>query len=535
VTDNTSQRAASGQPHARAAGQRRRARPSISARRARVLRRVANDFELYCRYALRRPLRPYQLAAARAILASVFQRQGRTFTVMYARQMGKNELSAALECYLLTLCQRRGSTLVKAAPTYRPQVVNSLLRLDGLLQNPLTAGRWRARHGYIRELGAARALFFSGQEHASVVGATASLLLEIDEAQDFSAEKFAKDFRPMGATGNATTVLYGTAWDGSTLLEQTAARNRALAAVDGVQRHFSYDWTVGASEIAAYGAYVAAERDRLGEGHPLFQTQYALRPVAGSGRLLGPAHLAQLAGAHPRQRRPEPGVLYVAALDCAGEEETAASSPLWDGTRDTASDPGAGGDGLGTFAPHARRDSAVLTLARLTRTRVLGVEEPRLEIVEHYAWTGRKHRELIPQLVDLLKHVWQVRQVVVDATGVGGAVASFLVGALGAARCTPFVFSAPSKSALAYSLLAAVNAGRVRMYADDGSPEAAAFWQQARAARYAVRAHQALTFAVDPAEGHDDFLTSLALLVEAARLTPERRATARSHGGIGDD
>jgi hypothetical protein len=298
-----------------------------------------------------------------------------------------------------------------------------------------------------------------------------------------------------------------------------------------VQRHFVYDWTVGAAEITAYGAYVAAERDRLGEAHPLFQAQYALRPIAGSGRLLGPAHLAQLAGTHPRERRPQPGALYVAALDCAGEEEST-PSPLWGATRDTASVAGAGGGGPGgRFAPHARRDSAVLTLARLTRTRVLGVEEPRLEIVEHYAWTGRKHRELIPQLVDLLKNVWRVRQVVVDATGVGGAVASFLVGALGAGRCTPFVFSAPSKSALAYSLLAAVNAGRVRMYADDGSPEAAAFWQQARAARYAVRAHQALTFDVDPTEGHDDFLISLALLVEAARLAPERRASVRGLDG----
>jgi hypothetical protein len=179
---------------------------------AEALRRVMSDVELYCRYVLRRPLRPYQLAPARAILASVFQGQGRTFTVMYARQMGKNELSAILEAYLLTLCQRRGGTLVKAAPTYRPQIVTSLLRLDGLLQNPLTAGRWRARHGYIREVGAACALFFSGQEHASVVGATASRLLEIDEAQDFNAAKYAKDFRPMGATANVTTVLYGTAW-----------------------------------------------------------------------------------------------------------------------------------------------------------------------------------------------------------------------------------------------------------------------------------------------------------------------------------
>jgi len=364
----------------------------------------------------------------------------------------------------------------------------------------------------MREVGAARALFFSGQEHANVVGATASLLLEIDEAQDFSAEKYAKDFRPMGATSNVTTVLYGTAWDGSTLLEQTAARNRALEGEDGVRRHFAYDWTAGAAANPAYGAYVAAERARLGETHPLFQTQYALQAVAGTGRLFGPAHLAQLAGTHARERRPESGAVYLAGLDCAGEEE----APV-----------------QGEFRPGARRDSAVLTLARVTRTAVLGVQEPRLAIVEHYAWTGRKHRELIPQLVDLLRNVWAVRRVVVDATGVGGAVASFLAGALGEGRCTPFVFSATSKSALAYGLLAAVNAGRVRTYADDGSAEAAAFWQQARAARYAVRAHEALSFDVDPAEGHDDFLMSLALLVEAARLAPERRAVARCEGDHG--
>ncbi len=473
-----------------------------------ALRRVLGDFALYCQHVLGRPLRPYQLAPARAILASVFGRQGQSITVLFARQMGKNELSAALEAYLLTLHARVGGTLVKAAPTYRPQVITSLLRLDGLLANPLTVGQWRAREGYIREVGAARALFFSGAPAAQVVGATATILLEIDEAQAFSAEKYARDFRPMGATANTTSVLYGTAWDGTTLLETTAARNLALEQQDGLRRHFAYDWTVGAAANPAYAAYVAAERDRLGEAHPIFQTQYALRPVAGSGRLLTAAHLAQLAGTHARERRPQPGALYVAGLDCAGEEER----PL----------------DQGEFAPAARRDSAVLTLARLERTTVLGVQEPRLAIVEHYAWTGRKHRELIPQLVDLLRNVWRVRQVVVDATGVGGAVASFLVGALGEARCTPFVFTAASKSALAYGLLAAINAGRVRAYADDGSAEAAAFWAQARAARYAVRAHQALSFEVPAAEGHDDFLISLALLVEAARLAPERRAAGRA-------
>jgi len=62
-----------------------------------------------------RALRHYQLAEARAIGRSVLARQGRTFTVMMARQMGKNELSAQLEAYLLFLHQRAGGTIVSPA------------------------------------------------------------------------------------------------------------------------------------------------------------------------------------------------------------------------------------------------------------------------------------------------------------------------------------------------------------------------------------------------------------------------------------
>jgi hypothetical protein len=44
--------------------------------------------------------------------------------------------------------------------------------------------RWNRRAGYVVELGRARGLFFSAAPHSNVVGATADLLLECDEAQD---------------------------------------------------------------------------------------------------------------------------------------------------------------------------------------------------------------------------------------------------------------------------------------------------------------------------------------------------------------
>ena len=62
------------------------------------------------------------------------------------------------------------------------------------------------RDGHIITLGRASIAFFSAEPGANVVGATASLLLECDEAQDVHPDKWEKEFRPMGATTNATSV-----------------------------------------------------------------------------------------------------------------------------------------------------------------------------------------------------------------------------------------------------------------------------------------------------------------------------------------
>lgn len=163
-------------------------------------------------------LRPYQAEPFRAIVRSIQRRQGLTFTVMMSRQAGKNELSAQLELFVLTTRAVRGGSLVKCAPTFRPQVINSIDRLTRRLDEAGFKGLWRLDHGYQVRLGNARALFFSADPAAQVVGHTADCLLEIDEAQDVDPEKYAKDFRPMGATANVTTVLYGTPCSESTLL-----------------------------------------------------------------------------------------------------------------------------------------------------------------------------------------------------------------------------------------------------------------------------------------------------------------------------
>src|SRR5579884_3130771 len=113
-------------------------------------------------HAGRRPLRPYQAECARAVARSVLRGEGKTFTVMFARQMGKNETSALLEAYLLALFAGRGGSMVKAAPSFKPQIVNSILRLKDMLnRHPLTRTRWAPQFGYMVRVGHANIAFLS--------------------------------------------------------------------------------------------------------------------------------------------------------------------------------------------------------------------------------------------------------------------------------------------------------------------------------------------------------------------------------------
>jgi len=451
-----------------------------------------------------RRLRPYQREVALAILDSVFGRKGLTFSIEIARQGGKNELSAQLELLLLTLYMAEPQNLVKCSPTFKPQTVISMARLKDRLNGAGFDGIWWAELGYIVRLGNARAIFLSADESANVVGNTAHILLEVDEAQDVSKEKYTKEFKPMGATTNVTTVHYGTTWDDSTLLEEVKQTNLEQERNDGIRRHFRYGWQEIAKYNPDYLAYVEGERERLGENHPLFLTQYRLLPIRGGGGYLSAQQRAQLQGEHAGKHHPEHGKVYVAGIDLAGESEEE--------------------EGAYLRAAKPRQDSTVVTIGELDFSACDDVQkQPKIRIVEHYWWTGIKHTELYSQLVDILKDAWRCRKVVVDATGIGQPVSSFLRRALGS-KASPFTFTAHSKSELGFSLLAAINSGRLKVYAGDDSPEYQEFWFEMEKAKSQYRPNQTMNFYVDPAQGHDDFLMSLALLVEAANQYSPRGA-----------
>ncbi len=454
------------------------------------------------------PLRSYQEEVAEEIVASVVEGAGRSFAVLMSRQAGKNEVSAILEAYLLTQFKETGGQIVKASPTYRPQTVNSQLRLWERL--PEWSAK-RRRAGYMVEVGQARCLFLSAAPTANVVGATASLLLECDEAQEVGPEKWLRDFAPMAASTNATTVFWGTAWTDQTLLALMVRQLRQQEAVDGQRRVFIYDADRVAAEVPAYGQYVAGQVARLGRDHPLIRSQYYLEEIQGAGGLFPTARQAQMRGRHVRQSEPTPGRVYALLVDVGG-----AAAPTGDGV-----------DGLddgervmgGRGATTTRRDATALTVVEIdtATARDPAIGMPTYRVVERRLWLGVGHTTLYGQLLDLAR-LWEARRVVIDATGIGAGLAQFLQRALGR-RVQPIVLNSATKTSLGWRFLSVVDTGRFKDYADDGAPDTRQFWYEVEACGYEATPGGGLRWGVweTPgydglvARGHDDLLLSAAL------------------------
>jgi len=431
---------------------------------------------------------------ARAILRRVLRHEGGSLSVEIARQGGKNELSAHVELATLLAHARSGGAVVKCAPTFEPQARISLRRLRDRAAEAGLAEAVQAGAGAMR-CGRAAVQFLSAEPSANVVGHTADLLLEVDEAQDVDVETFERAFRPMAASTDAPVVFYGTPWAANSLLEQAKATHLAAERAGDTKRHFRYDCERVAAYVPAYRRYIDAERARLGERHPLFRTQYLLETLGDAGRLLDGAALAQLAGGHERQAAPREGERYVAGLDLAG----------------------AARDGV-----ERDRDWTVLTVARVLHES--GAGGPRLEVVEHQAWQGEPAETLVDTLADRLRRVWRVRRLAVDATGLGGPIADLLTARLGRSVVEAVTFTAERKSRLGFGLLAAVHSGRLRLYRMDGSMQWAECRRQLELARVVYRDSRLMQFHVDPSEGHDDYVMSLALTVWAGRLDRGERA-----------
>lgn len=445
-------------------------------------------------------LRSYQQVAADAIIRSIFEQRGLSIVVMFPRQSGKNELQAQLEAYLLTVFCHTGAEIIKISPTWRPQSLNAMNRLETVLKNgPVTRGLWRKESGYIYRVGAARISFLSGEPHASIVGATASTLLEVDEAQDVRIVKYDKEIAPMAASANATRVFWGTAWTSQTLLARELRLAQQLEAQDGIRRVFRISGELVGREVPAYGLFLQEQISRLGRQHPMVRTQFFSEEIDADTGMFPESRRQLMRGSHEPLILPQPGKIYAFLIDVGGE-----AGGVKEGEEDREHDA--------TALTVVEVDLATLTDPAL--------KAPTYRVALRQAWTGLGQPALFAR-IKALADTWKPRRLVVDATGIGAGLAAYLQKAY-PGKTRPFVFTSNSKSNLGWDFLSVCDTGRFRDYrATSGDEAQQTFWSQVAACQSESTGQtgQRIRWGVpdgsrDPGTGraiHDDLLVSAAL------------------------
>ena len=189
----------------------------------------------------------------------------------------------------------------------------------------MTRGKWRSSAGFIFRFHKARVQFFSGEHTSKVVGATADLLLSVDEAQDIDPAKFDKEFDPMTASTNATRVFWGTAWTSQTLLARQMRMAREEEKRDGVKRVFFLTGEDVAKMVPEYGLHLERVVKERGRQHPLVKTQYFNEEIDAQAGMFNAGRMALMFASEPHaagiRRLMSPGLAVAAGSGTGGVAE----------------------------------------------------------------------------------------------------------------------------------------------------------------------------------------------------------------------
>jgi len=528
----------------------------------RRLKCVLLSIRLFSSLVIRVPLRGYQIDPADAVIQSCLGGLGREFLWVFPRQSGKDEAVAQVCAFLLSLFQRVEAGIVHVYPT-GAQVAVGVSRLEHRLENAWWAGRWWRKSPPIRRgLGSAQVSFFSGHAQAKAEGATANLLLIVNEVQDQAERVIERRFTPMRASANATALYVGTVRTTGDYLWRVKERLERLEMSDGIKRVFFVSpYQVGA-ENASYLEFVEAQVRLKGRQHPAVKTEFFNEPVDVMAGLFPARRRALMAGAHPRLRVPQPGEVYLALVDVGGQDEG-------------ATDDGGPHSATAVQSLHSPgRDYTVCTIVRVRRDRedegrrtnprndaragdegasssVVGPSSlgPTYQVVDVFVDHGSRHFQAAPgkpslfeRLLAYLMH-WNAAAVVCDMTGVGQGITDALIRAY-PRQVIGFDFArAYAKARLGNDFLSVVETGRFRYWQDDQELEGSDAWwffTQAEHCGYELAQgapiERGLRWGVSPSARvvmtgdrgqmsavpvHDDRLLSAALVAEVDRLIRE--------------
>ncbi len=408
-------------------------------------------------------MRSYQSDALRNIFDAAMSGQGGRFAVMFPRQSGKNETQAQLEAALMAANQHLGGNIIKIIPTEKNQGKVSTERLAGVLQNrgtvpegactpvnrrsfPEAQARCAAPSLFRRKkdeisYGSTRLRCLSASPNAAIVGATADLLLEVDEAQMVSSEKYDREAAPMAAANNAVQVFWGTAWDDQTLLARETRLAQKEEEQDGRKHVFTTTAIEVGKEVPAYERFVRSQIELLGREHPAVRTQFFCEEITDLTTMFTPERMNKMKGEHEPLWEPEPDKCYVFLIDVAGSDEIQPKDKRANGFSD-------------------RRDATVVTICEVF------LPEGKSFNVKNFVWKVVARRLFRNVPADLLEKQicrdidhWKPRKIFIDHSGLGAMLSDILVGKY-KSKVFPIDITAANKTKMAWDFLAMVDTGR---------------------------------------------------------------------------
>lgn len=395
-------------------------------------------------------LRSYQAEALRTIFDAVMAGKGGRFAVTFPRQSGKNETQAQLEAAVMAASLWRGGNIIKILPTEKNQGRISTERLAGVLQ--LNGDGYRPPRGYRPRLpfktkkdeiiyGTAKLRCLSASPNAAIVGATADLMLEVDEAQLVPADKFDREAAPMAASTNAVQVFWGTAWDDQTLLSRETRLAHLDGDKDGRKHVFTTTCVEVGKEVPEYAEFVKGQIERLGREHPAVRTQFFCEEITELTSMFTADRIIKMKGDHDPLYGPEKDRCYVFLIDVAGSDELTPSSKKANGFSD-------------------RRDATVVTICDVY------LPEDKTYDKKNFVWkvvARRLYRNTRTELLEkeLCGEIdrWKPHKIIIDHSGMGAMLSDILIGKY-KRKVFPIDITAPNKTKMAWDFLSMVDTGR---------------------------------------------------------------------------
>ena len=465
-------------------------------------------------------LYPYQIVPQRRIFESVLRNDGEELTIIFSRQSGKTECIACTCNTLLVLMPKLAALFPEQLDMYKQGIWIGVfapsseqaftthermdLRLESedavqALSDKGLGAMKKYKSGSIRVGGyidpekntrwSSICRVHSAAVNAKLESKTYHVAI-LEEAQDIETMKTLKSIHPMMASTNGTICKIGTPSNKMCEFYEAIRRNILYEARSKVRNHFQADYTVAQKYNKRYRAYVAKERDRLGEDSDAFRMAYKLEWMLEKGMALTVSMFEDYMKT-PSLEFEKSGFVdeYVAGLDLGRAQDSTVLT-------------------VARLGPIIQRDSEIKSLVRIKY------------IVNWLELTGDDWEDQYDQIKAFLGE-YGIRLLVVDSTGVGDVVYSRLTRILSHTDIDviPFIFSEQSKNYLAIQFYEEMRGHRIQIPAHPSVRKTRRykdFTTQWFIVEKRYRKNKMYFSKPDEKNAHDDYVDSLLLTLEAA-------------------